>query len=277
MNILKMNHYFPTRLLDSAREAQIVLPRFEFPEIHQAIPARPNTEHLQRKDKFSVMIHKLLILLLVSASWTMAQQPPQSTPGPTPAAMQPQTKSTYETLLERVKKNDQTVDFKELRLAYTETREYSPYGGDSMAKKKMFEALKQKDYDQTLTNATTMLSANYLDIMGHFGSFVAQRELGHADLSVYHRWLFESLLNSIKNSGDGKTAETAFVVISTDEEYALFNYLGLRPQDQTLVKEKDHSYDRMTALDPQTNQTVVYYFNIDKTFNWLGNSLKKVN
>lgn len=217
----------------------------------------------------------------------MAQQPLQSTPSPTPAAAQqpvpnptpaaaqPQTRSTYETLLERVKKSDQSVDFKELRLAYTDTREYSPYGGDSMARKKMFEALKQKDYDKTLTNATTMLSANYLDIMGHFGAFVAQRELGHADLSVYHRWVFESLLNSIKNSGDGKTTETAFVVISTEEEYALFNYLGLRPQDQALIKEKDHNYDRMTALDPQTNQTVVYYFNIDKPFNWLGNILKR--
>ena len=231
--------------------------------------------------------------MLVSASWlgsaatAKAQQPiqttpgptiiapPQATPRPTPAAAQPQTKSTYEVLLERVKKNDPTVDFKELRLAYTDTPAYSPYGGDSMARKSMFEALKQKDYDKTLANATTMLSANYLDIMGHFGSFVAERELGHADLSVYHRWVFEGLLNSIKNSGDGKTPETAFVVISTEEEYALFNYLGLRPQDQSLIKEKGHNYDRLTALDPQSNQTVVYFFDIDKPFNWLGKSLKQ--
>jgi hypothetical protein len=204
-----------------------------------------------------------------------AQQPLQSTPSPAPTGAQPQAKSTYEALLEKVKKNDPSVDFKELRLGYTDTREYSPYVGDSMARKNMFEALKQKDYDKTLANATTMLGSNYLDIMGHFGAFVAHRELGHADLSVYHRWVFEGLLNSIKNSGDGKTPETAFVVISTDEEYALFNYLGLRPQDQALIKEKGHDYDRMTALDPQTNQPVVYYFNIDKPFNWLGNSLKK--
>jgi len=68
---------------------------------------------------------------------------------------------------------------------------------------------------------------------------------------------------------------TAFVVISTDEEYALFNYLGLRPTDQALIKDKGHSYDKMTALDPKTNQSVVYYFNIDKPFNWLDKSLKK--
>ncbi|MCU1267016.1 MAG: hypothetical protein JWM21_3334 [Acidobacteria bacterium] len=214
--------------------------------------------------------------MVVAASWansgSVTQQP---APSPTPVAAQTQKRSTYETLLERVKKSDQAVDFQELRLAYTDTSAYSPYGSTSMARKNMFEALKQKDYEKTLTNATTMLSANYLDIMGHFGAFVAQRELGHADLSVYHRWVFEGLLNSIKNSGDGKTPETAFVVIATDEEYALFNYLGLRPQDQALVKEKGHNFDRMTALDPQTNQTVVYYFNIDKPFNWLGTTLQK--
>ena len=206
------------------------------------------------------MINRLLILLLVSASWAVAQEPA--------------TKPTYEALLERVKKNDQSVDFKELRLAYTDTPDYSPYGGDAAARKNMFEALKAKEYDKSLANATAILKSNYLDIMGHFGSFVAQRELGHADLAAYHKSVFEGLLNSIRNSGDGKTLETAFIVISTDEEYALFNYLGLRPQGQALINEKDHSYDRMTALDPKTNQSVVYFFNIDKPFNWLGKSLK---
>ena len=206
------------------------------------------------------MINRLLILLLVSASWALAQEPA--------------TKPTYEALLERVKKNDHAIDFKELRLAYTETREYSPYGGDRETRKNMFEALKAKEYDKTLASATAILKSNYLDIMGHFGSFVARRELGQADLAAYHKFVFEGLLNSIRNSGDGKSPDTAFIVISTDEEYALFNYLGLRPQNQSLIKEKDHNYDRMAALDPQTNQTVVYFFNIDKPFNWLGKSLK---
>jgi len=32
--------------------------------------------------------------------------------------------------------------------------------------------------------------------------------------------------------------------------------------------------DMMTSVNPKTNQSVIYYFNIDKPFNWLGNSLK---
>lgn len=221
------------------------------------------------------MIYRLLILLLASASWAAAQQPAQQVPSPTPApAAQAPAKPTYEALLARLKKNDQTVDFKELRLAFTETQEYGPYGRDAAARTKMFAALKADEFDKALEIAGATLAGNYMDIMGHFGCFVAHRELGHADLAAYHRFVFEGLLNSIKNSGDGKTMETAFVVISTDEEYALFNYIGLRPTDQALIKEKGHSYDKMTALDPNTNQTVVYYFNIDKPFNWLAKSLK---
>ena len=215
------------------------------------------------------MFYRSLILLLISASCAAAQQP--GAPASSPA----QAKPSYEVLLERVKKQDQTVDFQELRLAYANTKAYGPYDGNATARRNMFASLKANEYDKALESATNILSTNYLDIMGHFGSFVAHRELGHAELSTYHRFVFEGLVNSIKNSGDGKTLETAFVVISTDEEYALFNYLGLRPTDQALVKEKGHTFDKMTALDPTTNQSVIYYFNIDKPFNWLDKSLKK--
>jgi len=213
------------------------------------------------------MLLRLLVLLLLSAPWAAAQEPV------VPKVEAPQ-KTIYESLLERVKKQDQTVDFKELRLAYTDTAAYSPYGGDREARKAMFASLSAKEFEKALTSAETILSKNYLDINGHFGCFIAHRELNHADQSAYHRFVFEGLLNSIKNSGDGLTMEKAFVVISTDEEYAFFSWLGLRPNGQALIKEDGHDYDKMTALDPKTNQTVVYYFNIDKPFNWLSKSLK---
>jgi len=31
----------------------------------------------------------------------------------------------------------------------------------------------------------------------------------------------------------------------------------------------------MTVTDPKTNETSAYFFNIDKPYNWFGNSLKK--
>jgi hypothetical protein len=189
-------------------------------------------------------------------------------------AQEPAAQVSYEALLEKVKKQDPTVDFKALRFAYTETKQYSPYGGDSENRKAMFEALKAEEYDKALASSEKLLASNDLDINAHFVAFAANRHLGRSEKVDYHKYVFQNLLKSISDSGDGKTMETAFFVISIDEEYAWFNFMGLRPAGQALIADKGHHYDKMTAMDPKTQQTSTYYFNIDKPFNWLGNSLK---
>jgi hypothetical protein len=202
---------------------------------------------------------------IVSAS-TQAQPKKSSQDSPKPS---------YAALLERAKKGDPTLDFKELRLAYTETPDYSPYGGDRDTRQKMFAALKAKEFDLAVESAEKILATNFVEINAHFVAYVAHRESGRAEKATFHQLMFDGLVKSITGSGDGKTAETAFVVISTDEEYTLFNVLGLRPAGQALITQNGHSFDRMTATNPKTNETVVYFFNIDKPFNWLGESLKK--
>lgn len=183
-------------------------------------------------------------------------------------------KVSYDVLLEGVKKQDAAVNFQELRLAYIETKQYSPYSGSVALRKAMFTALNSRQYDQALTSSEKILAANYLDIHAHFGAYIANRELGHAEKADYHKNIFQKLIKSITDSGDGKKPETAFVVISTDEEYALFNFLRLEPSAQELIEDKGHNYDKMTVLEPKSKQKIVYYFNIDKPLDWLRNSLK---
>lgn len=189
-------------------------------------------------------------------------------------AQQPAAKDFYETLLEKVKKQDPAVDFTALRLAYTETEQYSPYGGDKESRKAMFAALNAKQYETALAASEKLLAANYVDMNAHFGAYVSNRELGHTEKSEFHKYVFQHLLKSVSDSGDGKAMETAFVVISVDEEYVWFNFMGLRVSNQALVENKGHHYDKMSAQDPKTEQASDYYFNIDKPFNWLGSSMK---
>ena len=139
----------------------------------------------------------------------------------------------------------------------------------------MFAALNAEEFDLALESAEKILAKNFVEMNAQFAAYVANRELGHGDKATFHKFVFDGLVKSITASGDGKTAETAFVVISTDEEYVLLNFLGLRPSGQSLITRNGHSFDRMTALNSKTNETVVYFFNIDKPFNWLGQSLKK--
>jgi hypothetical protein len=219
------------------------------------------------------MMQKLssaLLALVLSAGIGLAAN--QETPKK-PSQQAP--KTSYAALLARVKQSDSTVDFKELRLAYTETPQYSPYGGDRDTRQKMFAALNAREFDQAVESAEKIMANNFVEINAQFVAYVANRELGHADKATFHKFMFDGLIKSITGSGDGHSPETAFVVISTDEEYVLFNFLGLRAAEQSLITRNGHSFDRMTASNPKTNETVVYFFNIDKPFNWLGQSLKK--
>lgn len=214
----------------------------------------------------NVVRSALVISLFLIASATRGHAQLQVTPTPG--------NSSFQTLLERAKKGDKTLDFKELRLAYTDTADYKPYSSDRDSRQKMFAALNAKEYDHVLEYAEKLLAQNYLDLNAHFGAVIAHRELGNADKAALHKFLFDGLIASIEKSGDGKSPGTAFVVISTDEEYVLLNWLGLRATDQSLVNQGGHSYDLMKAVNSRTNETVSYYFNIDKPFNWLGKSLK---
>ena len=206
---------------------------------------------------------------------TIQKDPPAPAAAEKPVSQdQAKKDAAYEALLKRVKDGDRSVDFKELRMAYADSSRYSPYGGDSEAQKAMFAAMRASQWDEALKQSAKILEKNYVDINAHFGAFVANHEKGIADKADFHKFVVQGLINSITNSGDGKSTDKAFVVISTDEEYALLNYMGLRPMGQALINGEGHSYDKLNAVDPKTNQSYEIYFNIDKPFNWLGNSLK---
>jgi hypothetical protein len=210
-----------------------------------------------------------LIAMLASSASSLNAQPKPS-PTPTPA----QDAHSFADLLQRAKNADATLDFKGLRFAYTATKEYNPYRSSRDDRTKMFAALHANQYEQARDLAETILAQNFIDLNGQFGAFIANRELGNAEKASLHKFLFEGLVRSVESSGDGKTPETAFIVISVDEEYVLLNWLGLRATGQSLVNQNGHSYDLMKAVNTKTNETVSYYFNIDKPFNWLGKSLK---
>ena len=230
-------------------------------------PTQPGRDSRSRRPFHCTLALLILILSAVAGLAASTQEPKK------PVENSPRT--SYSDLLGRVKKGDSTVDFKELRLSYADTSAYNPYGNDRDTRVKMFAALKAKEFQQAVESAEKILANNFVELNAHFAAYVGNRELGHADKATFHKFMFDGLIKSITGSGDGHSPETAFIVISTDEEYVLFNYLGLRAAEQSLITKNGHSFDRMTATNPKTNETMVYFFNIDKPFNWLGQSLKK--
>lgn len=223
----------------------------------------------------------LLVVLFAlpapASAQTQKQEPPApvATPQKRPAQDRSKNDAAYDALLRRVKDGDKTVDFKELRMAYADSSHYSPYGGDSDAEKAMFTALNSEKWDEALNQSSKILEENYVNINAHIVADIANRKKGVADKADFHTFVAKGLINSIINSGDGKSTDKAFVVISTDEEYTVLRLFGLRPTGQALLNDKGHSFDKLTAVDPKTSDKYEFYFNIDKSYGWLGNSLKQ--
>lgn len=191
-------------------------------------------------------------------------------------AFSQEVKSRYDVLLERVKKGDPTVDFRELRFAYAETSLYNPYGdGREDLTNAMFLANKDKQYVKSIEYAEKILQDNYVDVDAHMMASFTYDLLGEQDKANFHRFVGRGIAQSIMFSDDGISLKTAIKVISVDEETLLLNMLGLRTISQSELHIDGHSYDKFVVADKETNRQSDMYFCIDIPCNWREKSLKK--
>jgi Domain of unknown function (DUF4919) len=183
--------------------------------------------------------------------------------------------SSYETLLNRAKQADPRLDFKALRLAYCESSMYNPHQPPRELHAAILNALRQQKYAQCLSNVDCVLQQNYVDINVHFAAYRAYSELKMLDKAKFHHYLFDGLIRSILTSGDGKSVATAYVVISSEEIYAVLDATGLRRVSQESVKENGRNCDLIVARDDKANKEYRVFFNIDRQLDWLSKNVKK--
>lgn len=179
----------------------------------------------------------------------------------------------YYALLKQLKSGDTSINFTALRYAYTKTPEYAPY--NRIDKKAMFDALNNSEFEKAAGHAQAILEKNYLDMEAHFVSRIAYRESNNTEKQKFHSSVVKGLLDSIYDSGNGQTPETAFVVIDTEEEYFFLRMYGYNVVKSSLIKDNGHSYDKMDTEERKSGAKTVFYFNVDKPFNWLSQQMDK--
>jgi hypothetical protein len=181
----------------------------------------------------------------------------------------------YPALLAKVKDFDKTVDFKALRVAYTRTPDYNPYGRDNKMDDAMGKALEAGKFEEAIKIAQTILEKNYVHIFAHFVSRIAYRESGDQKKFEYHHFVTNGLIQSILRSGTGLDPEGAFLVISTDEEYMILDVLGLKSRMQSTLKVADQTYDKLSVVDRKTGEAREMFFNVTIPFGWLSRQFEK--
>jgi hypothetical protein len=95
-----------------------------------------------------------------------------------------------------------------------------------------------------------------VDILAQQITATALTKLGREPEAQEHIRMYRGLVDSILASGDGRTPQTAFVVISVAEEYAILRVFQLKPARQALL---DGGIDAITVENDGGTATI--YFN----------------
>jgi hypothetical protein len=164
----------------------------------------------------------------------------------------------------------------ELRLSYAASDAYSPYNSDvGDLRVQCIEQMDKKDYAKVIELAGRGLLKDQYNIQLLILQAAAYRATGEIEKAERARVQWFGLVDSILNSGDGRSFDTAFRVISVDEEYAVLMVLRLEPGSQKLVEHNGSEFDVLTVKDTRSGDGAELYFNIDLPKKWLNRQLAK--
>ncbi|MEO9965766.1 MAG: DUF4919 domain-containing protein [Reichenbachiella sp.] len=177
----------------------------------------------------------------------------------------------YDSLFDRMKNTEilSRDDYLRFYLAQSQQSTYSPYF--QMSDPKIAEHFNNQEFMELAKYTENVLQATPLKLNDIYKVSVANYMTRNMDDFRRLYSIYYGLMESIIATGDGTKYESAYIVVSTADEYSLLNYFGLRSAGQSLQHSDGHSYDILTAFDQDSEESEVY-FNIDLPFGRLDSS-----
>ena len=183
----------------------------------------------------------------------------------------------YPTLLERIWADDTTLnysDYKHLYYGNVFQEYYHPYGM-SDAKKEFSEIFNARQYPKAIEKGKVVLAENPVDIEVTLKMIISFLELSDTTNARIYGKKYFGFLDVIYASGDGKTLETAYVVISVDDEYRIVGDLGLYVKQQALINDCDLLiFEKTGQRKVRKKKIKELYFNVQMPLMSLSKSFK---
>ena len=127
-------------------------------------------------------------------------------------------------------------DLGQLRTSYGDREDFHELCERDRPLGDAFGLLEAQSFLELLSVSTPWLESCPVDIDFHLLQAVALSSSGReAEANLHAQW-WRGLIQSILASGDGETPETAWVVISVGEEYAVLRALNLKRTTQVLLE-----------------------------------------
>ena len=175
----------------------------------------------------------------------------------------------YPELLRRFEAADTTLTVEHMYYFYygTATRpDYNPYktsNYDALHKAIEKETPEKEDWEKAAQAIDDQLKTDPTNIRFHLYKQIVYENLYGSEsektLEAYNQVIM--LLSAVRATGDGRSKETAFHVISVVDEYGIMDVFGLSLKMQSLVEDKGQSYDVM-ELEENKYGLESMYFNI---------------
>jgi len=115
---------------------------------------------------------------------------------------------------------------------------YFPYR-TSDNEKQFIERFNQKKFEEAIPYGKEVLEENPVNLRFLFRMFICYQELNDIPTAYQYASMYYPLLNVILHSGDGRSKQTAFVVINVSDEYAILKELELTWTTQALSGRTD--------------------------------------
>jgi hypothetical protein len=159
-------------------------------------------------------------------------------------------------------------------MAYADNPLYMPYSRGEQFFEALKKAIEDKKSRAAVRSINRLLDLCYPDIYAHKYAITVHEMRDDAVKLNFHRRFYDGILMSILNSGDGRSFDTAYLVIDYREEYAILEHFGYERKTIDVEKFQDHEYDVYSFIYPDTEASGVLYFNIDLPRQWLAQKLE---
>lgn len=147
-------------------------------------------------------------------------------------------------------------DFTKLRTEYGERADFGKLCEQNRPARQLVESFNASRWEEALRHSLTWSQQCPVDIDARMVAAVSLQQLGREPEAAEQKRWYNGLVDSVLASGDGKTAETAFVVISVPEEYAMLHAFGVESRGQSLLAG---GIDAITVEGESGSETI--YFN----------------
>ncbi len=177
--------------------------------------------------------------------------------------------------IELIKSQSPDADFLGLRMAYTNTDEYTPISETAdQYGPLLFKALGTKNYSECIRQADNLLAFDYTSLNAHYSAWVCNEDSGNQVPAEYHRYVLKGLIDSIRNSGNGQSKETAYVMISNAETVAFLGFQGLEIVEHLVIETDGKSFDTVQVKNQETGELSEVTFDITQQANWAATDSK---